>query len=85
MKERYELDKLKRRPGKTKTDTAATKVDVSVRLDAADLVLLKDEAARLGLSYQTLLRSVVHQYVTGELVQKTTVEILKKLGDNSSS
>ncbi len=79
MRKNYQLNELKKRPGKTKTDAAAAKVPVSVRIDAADLALLKDEAARLGLPYQTLLGSIVHQYVTGELIEQKTVAMLKKL------
>ena len=79
MRKSYQLSELKKRSGTTKTDAAAAKVPVSVRIDAADLALLKNEAVRLGIPYQTLLGSIVHQYVTGELIEIKTVAMLKKL------
>jgi predicted DNA binding CopG/RHH family protein len=40
---------------------------VTLRLTAADLAALKVRAAREGLPYQTLIASVLHKYVTGQL------------------
>jgi len=73
------LSNLKRRPGKVKVDADAAKVAISMRLDAALLIEIKSEAERLGLPYQTLIGSVLHQYVNGELVEKKTIDLLKKI------
>lgn len=70
MKKEYDLKKLKKRPGRTKVYADAAKVAVHVRLDAHVVVGLKDEAERMGMPYQTLLNSVLHRFVTGELVDK---------------
>ena len=43
---------------------------LSLRLRKGDISLVKREAARKGLPYQTLIASIVHQYVTGELTAK---------------
>ncbi len=43
---------------------------LSLRLGKGDISLVKQEAARKGLPYQTLIASIVHQYVTGELTAK---------------
>ncbi len=41
---------------------------VNARFSAADVAMLKMIAERQGIPYQTLLGSVVHKYVTGQLV-----------------
>ncbi|HIG90539.1 CopG family antitoxin [Methyloprofundus sp.] len=44
---------------------------INIRLSANDLELLKTNAVELGLPYQTLVSSVLHQYVSGSLIQKS--------------
>jgi hypothetical protein len=68
MRREYDLSKLRRRPGKVKTDPDAAKTPISIRLDGAVLADLRSEAERLGIPYQTLISSVLHRYVNGELV-----------------
>jgi len=41
---------------------------VNIRLSGQDLTALQMRAAREGLPYQTLLASLVHKYVTGQLL-----------------
>ncbi len=79
MKKEYDLKRLKRRPGKLRVDPSATTVPVSLRLDGSDLALLKSEAEKRGIPYQTLLGSILHQYLNGDLIEKKTVEMLKKI------
>lgn len=43
---------------------------ITLRLSGGDLALLKARAAEQGLPYQTMIASVLHQYVTGRLVEK---------------
>ena len=43
---------------------------INIRLSSNDLQMLKTTAVELGMPYQTLVSSVLHQYVTGRLVQK---------------
>jgi len=45
---------------------------INIRLSSHDLEALKTNAVELGLPYQTLVSSVLHQYVTGRLIQKTS-------------
>lgn len=40
---------------------------ISLRLPLQDYVAIKTKAAALGLPYQALINSVIHQYVTGQL------------------
>ena len=41
---------------------------INIRLTQSDLLLLRTRAERDGLPYQTLVASVIHRYVTGQLV-----------------
>ena len=43
---------------------------INIRLSSNDLQSLKSNAIELGLPYQTLVSSVLHQYVNGRLVQR---------------
>ena len=43
---------------------------INIRISSKDLEMIKTTAAELGLPYQTLVSSILHQYVTGRLVQK---------------
>lgn len=70
MKDKYDLTKLKKRPGKVKVDPEAGKTMISIRLDGNDLGDIKREALRLGIPYQTLICSVLHRFITGELIDK---------------
>ena len=79
MRKEYDLKKLKKREGKVREDRSATKVPVTLRLDGSDLSLLREEAEKRGIPYQTLIGSILHQFLNGELIERRTVEILKKL------
>ena len=41
---------------------------MNIRIDPEELEQIKKRAAREGLKYQTLVKSVLHKYVTGQLV-----------------
>jgi predicted DNA binding CopG/RHH family protein len=62
-------------------DRANEKKSISLRLKNNDLELLKLRADSEGLPYQTLLSSIVHKYVSDQLVDKRSIlkslEILK--------
>ncbi|MEA3363682.1 MAG: hypothetical protein U9Q61_10510 [Thermodesulfobacteriota bacterium] len=58
-------------------DRANEKKSISLRLKNNDLELLKKIADSEGLPYQTLLSSIVHKYVSDQLVDKKS--ILKSL------
>jgi len=79
MKKEYDLKKLKKRPGKVKVDAEVAKIPISIRLDGSDLAILKTEAARLGIPYQTFVCSVLHRYSQGELVDRTSPDLQKLL------
>jgi predicted DNA binding CopG/RHH family protein len=75
MKKEYDLGKLRKRPGKVKTDRDAGKTPVSIRLDGSVLADLRTEAERLGIPYQTLIGSVLHRYVHGDLVDRKSIDL----------
>lgn len=69
MKDEYDFSKAKRR-GKKKTISKASKRPISLRVAGNDLADIKNEAERLGMPYQTLINSILHQYITGQLVER---------------
>lgn len=71
-KEREELQKFKR-VSKDRVDPEATKTMVSIRLENHVIAGLKDEAERTGVPYQTLLSSILHMYLTGQLVDRKKI------------
>jgi predicted DNA binding CopG/RHH family protein len=79
MKKEYDLKKLKQRPGTPKADPEAVRVPISIRLDGSVLATLKTEAERLGIPYQTYIGSVLYRYAQGELIDRKTVDLLKRL------
>lgn len=79
MKKEYDLKKLKKRFKKVQSDPKALKIPISLRIDGSVLVDLKTEAHRLGTPYQTLIGSILHRYINGELIDRKSKEILKFL------
>ena len=45
---------------------------INIRLPSSDLRALQARALKEGISYQTLVSSVLHKYAGGQLVEKTT-------------
>ncbi len=44
---------------------------VSVALPQEDIKAIREKAAAAGMSYQTLIANILHQYVMGNLVEKS--------------
>jgi predicted DNA binding CopG/RHH family protein len=80
MKKEYDLTKLKKRPGKIKTDPEAAKIAISVRLEGSVLADLRSEAERLGIPYQTFIGSILHRYVRGELLDRKDLNLKRLAG-----
>lgn len=59
-------------------DTARKSRAISLRLSEQDLEMTKLRASREGVPYQTLISSIIHKYVTDQLVE--TDEIRKAIG-----
>ena len=43
---------------------------MNIRIDPKELEMIRERAAQEGLKYQTLVKSVLHKYVTGQLVER---------------
>ncbi len=43
---------------------------MNIRIASEELAQIKAKAEQEGLKYQTLVKSVLHKYVTGQLVEK---------------
>ena len=54
---------------------------MNIRLSNEDLEMLRALAAKLGIPYQTLVGSVIHRYVTNQLVD--VEEVKKVLGPST--
>ena len=69
---------MTRRPGKVRVLTEEeVKIPISLRISPSDISLLRDEADRLGIPYQTLISSIIHRFVTGELIDKKSLKLNK--------
>ena len=79
MKKEYDFSKMKKREGKVKVYPEAAKTSVTLRLDTMIVGDIKIEAVRLGIPYQTLINSILHQYTTDQLIPRKTVAMLKEL------
>lgn len=44
---------------------------MNIRIAPSELAQIKAKAEREGLKYQSLVKSVLHKYVTGQLVEKS--------------
>ena len=64
------IESEKERYRKVFIDNASKRKQVSLRLLEADLTRLRSRALAQGIPYQTLISSVIHQYVNGDLVSK---------------
>ncbi len=60
-----EFFSLKQKLVKAAKNTADARKMISIKIRESDLVLLKKEAEKKGLRYQSLINSIIHQYVTG--------------------
>ena len=49
---------------------------INIRMSGRDLLSLKRKANRFGMPYQTLISSILHQYISGDL-KPTLVEELQ--------
>ena len=50
---------------------------ISLRIAEYDLEKLKEKAASDGIPYQTLINTVLHKYITNQLLEKN--EVLKSI------
>ena len=54
-------------------DEAKKTKNINIRISEYDLNRLRDKSASEGLPYQTLIASILHKYVTNQLVEEQTI------------
>jgi len=67
---------LQEKIGKIKTavkDKYTKRKAINIKVLESDLERLKAKALEEGMPYQTLLNSVLHKYLTGQLVDKNKI------------
>jgi len=50
-----------------------TNTKMNIRIDPFELEKIKEQAELAGLKYQTFIKSVLHKYITGQLVEKNKI------------
>lgn len=43
---------------------------MNIRIDPYELKIIKEYASNEGLKYQTFIKSIIHKYITGQLIEK---------------
>jgi len=61
------IDEMKRILMKAASETALKDYRINVRISKRDVEALKTKALEEGIPYQTLVTSILHKYVTGNL------------------
>lgn len=78
----FEIEKLKKAARKS-VESRRKEARVNIRMSEHDVILLKERAQVEGLPYQSLMSSIIHKYVTEQLVEKKYVdEIARQLRSN---
>ena len=49
-------------------DFLKTNAKMNIRIDPLELEKIKEQAELAGLKYQTFVKSVLHKYITGQLI-----------------
>ena len=50
-----------------------TNTKMNKRIDPFELEKIKEKAEQAGLKYQTFIKSILHRYITGQLVDKDKI------------
>ena len=56
---------------KAAKDFLKKETKMNIRIDPYELDRIKEEAAREGLRYQTFIKSILHKYISGQLIEKS--------------
>ena len=56
---------------KAARDYLKKETKMNIRIDPYELNRIKEEAARAGLKYQTFIKSILHKYISGQLVEQS--------------
>jgi len=70
------VEKLDEKIGKIKSavrEKYTKRKAINIKVLESDLERLKAKALEEGMPYQTLLNSVLHKYITGQLIEKNKI------------
>ncbi len=70
-------DKDQNKFKKIAKDFLKKETKMNIRIDPTELEMIKEKAAKEGLKYQTFIKSILHKYLIGQLVEKDKI-IFKK-------
>lgn len=79
--EAFEAGRLKKTPNQSQEvrkhraaarETFKKDARINIRLSKRDLRSLQAKALREGIPYQTLVSSVLHKYIDGQLIEKSS-------------
>ena len=77
-----DLKKLKKPPKKEQNEFAKAaknfikkETKMNIRIDSYELEKIKERAQDEGLKYQTFVKSIIHKYISGQLVEKNKILI----------
>ena len=65
-----DLEKEKERLSKIAKNTYLKNKRINIRISEWDLIRLKAKSMKEGIPYQSLVSSLIHQYITGKLVKQ---------------
>ena len=54
-------------------NTLSKRKAINLKVLESDIIKFKSKAMQEGMGYQTLINSVLHKYITGQLVEKKQV------------
>ncbi len=54
-------------------DFIKSNTKMNIRIDPFELERIKEQAEQAGLKYQTFIKSILHRYITGQLVEKDKI------------
>ena len=63
-------EKMQRDFKKAAKEYLKSEAKMNIRIDPHELKIIKKYAAHEGLKYQTFIKSIIHKYITGQLVEK---------------
>lgn len=77
------VSKEKRKQIEGLIDAAKKNKAISLRIASYDLEKIKEKAGKEGIPYQTLINSILHKYITNQLLEKEeiikTFSVLQKM------
>jgi predicted DNA binding CopG/RHH family protein len=66
-------------------DAARKSKNINIRISEYDLEKLKERSSHEGLPYQTMVTSILHKYITNQLVEEQSIlKSIKLLHDSAA-